>query len=122
LFLSHANHRTRRRAYEAIRAGGHWVEVAHSDLILPTVAVLWPVEAIHDFLDWYPAQPPRRNPDRADDGVLGRWMSKRSRKVLATLPSLVEHPDDTPSVAQPGRAPRHAIHYIGDADPLEIQW
>jgi hypothetical protein len=123
LFLGHANKRTRRRAWEAMKVGGHWVELAHSDLILPTVAVLWPVVKITQFLDWWAEQRPRRVPDKADDGVLGRWMAKRSQKVLATLPSLVEHPDDVYSFVKlvvPGF--RHAIHYIGDSDPLAIDW
>jgi hypothetical protein len=51
--------------------------------------------------------------------------------VLATVPSLVQHPDDTLSVkwnaeskvpSGTGNKRRRAFWYIGDDDPLDLDW
>lgn len=122
LFLPNMAMRTRRHANSAIIRGEHWIELHHSDW-MPVVAVLWPTVKIRSLLDWYDHRPPRRTPDRSDDGVCGRWMAATSQSVLATLPSLVEHPDDVASTWRVNRQPRRALWYIGDdVDPLGVAW
>ncbi len=63
----------------------------------PAVALAWPVEFIPDLLDYVDGRgwPPRFC---ADDEIIGRWLSATQRLPLATVPSLVEHPDDVPSL------------------------
>jgi hypothetical protein len=94
---------------------------------LPTVAVIWPrccVEAILAYSERHPF------PDRqvADDGNLGIWARAEGVTVLATMPSLVEHRDDTPSLmgkhhmsgANPSRI---ATCWMGEElSPLTLQW
>jgi hypothetical protein len=122
LFLPNMPMRTRRYARNAIIAGERWVELQRTDW-LPVVAVLWPTDKIRQFLRWFDAQPRRRRPDMSDDAVCGRWMRATGQKVLATLPSLVEHPDDQPSTWKSRRHPRHALWFIGDdVDPLGVEW
>jgi hypothetical protein len=121
LFLPNMAMRTRRHANQAILAGQHWVELQPADWV-PVIAVLWPADKISAFLRWYDAQPPRKTPDRSDDSVCGRWMRATGEKVVATLPSLVEHPDDVPSTWRRNRQPRRALWFIEDADPAAIPW
>jgi hypothetical protein len=93
----------------------------------PAIALAWPYEMIHDFLSWVNQQNwPRRF--RADDEIIGRWCRARHVVPLATVPSLVEHPDDVPSLIgrramcglNPDRIAACWIHE--DADPLSIDW
>ena len=99
---------------------------------LPVVAVLWPRVKVEEFLDWAKdAKLPGMPNPRSDDAVAGSWMKFTKQTVLATVPSLVEHPDDTPSVkwSVDSRVPsghknkrNRACWFIGDDDPLELDW
>jgi len=50
--------------------------------------------------------------------VVGYWARITKRQVWATVPCLVEHPDDVPSIAQTDRKAdgsdrgRRAIHFV----------
>lgn len=96
---------------------GRWV---------PAVALLWPVELIAPVVAWVDEQ---HYPEtfRADDEIIGRATTALGLPVLATVPSLVEHPDDLPSLIRParwarGRDPgRSAVCFI-DGDPLDLDW
>ncbi len=74
--------------------------------ITHVVAMVWPVADAAAFLDWFP--PPKTipgtkgEPYRSDDMVVGYWARITHRQIWATVPCLVEHPDDVPSVAQAG--------------------
>lgn len=99
---------------------------------MPVVAVLWPRTKAEEFLDWLPEKIPGLNaPWRSDDAVCGAWMKFTRQTVLATVPSLVEHPDDVLSVkwSAESRVPsghmnksNRAFWFIGEDDPLEIDW
>jgi hypothetical protein len=101
----------------------------HHATFMPVVATLWPKGKAEAFLRWAHDNPKRlghQNP-RSDDSVAGRWMRLTGQRVLATCPSLVEHPDDVPSsIGLRARAGddkgRVAAFYIGDSDPLDIDW
>ncbi len=64
---------------------------------MPAVAVVWPVElverllAVVDHARWHVEQ-------KADDGILWRAMVGLGVHPVATVPSIVEHPDTIPSV------------------------
>jgi hypothetical protein len=97
---------------------------------LPMVAVLWPVHVARSFIEWT-EENPRRLPGgpeaRSDDAIGGRWVRFARQRVRVTVPSLVQHPDDVPSTigkkAQAGvNKARVAALYIGNGDPLEIDW
>lgn len=96
------------------------------DQWVPAVAVIWPVGVIRPILDWvdeqdYPVQ------FRADDEILGRATRALSIPILCTVPSLVEHPDITPSImgkyrSKAGEDPNRVAACFIDGDPLDIDW
>jgi hypothetical protein len=90
------------------------------------VAILWPREAVESFLAWSPtAKVPGPQPPRSDDSVFGYWARTTHRQIWATVPCLVEHPPrgtDTSLIGNEFKGGRQAIAFIGDADPLEIDW
>lgn len=97
--------------------------------LLPTVALLWPTSVIASVLAWVDVQrwPPKFT---ADDEILGRAARALGIPVVATVPSLVQHPDVVPSVSgnrwrsMAGRNPnRVAACFIHpDCDPMAIEW
>lgn len=96
---------------------------------LPVVATCWPVDMIPRMLTFVDAQ---RWPERfrADDEITGRFLRHSGIVPCATVPSLVEHPDMTPSLVGRRHAGgadvgRIAACFIGDCDecdPLEMEW
>lgn len=92
---------------------------------LPTIAVVWPVEVIPRVLEFaasagWPAD------FLADDEVLGRALLGLGLVAVATVPSLVDHPDVVPSVigrhpaAAGGRPERVAAYFL--EDPSGVDW
>jgi hypothetical protein len=129
LFLGGAPVRTAREAARTLRRGGRYVDVHRGEWV-PVIAVLWPVEAAARLLEWCDRDdvklPGHPNP-RSDDAVVGKWAKLNRERVTATVPSLVQHPDIEPSLigkrARAGRtAWRVAAHWIGEEDPLDMQW
>lgn len=128
LFLGGLPRRTAAMAAKLNARGLPYVDVHGADFV-PVVATMWPTEVARSFLDWCDQNPLRlghRDP-RSDDAVAGRWMRYTRHKVVCTIPSLVQHPDDVPSTigkrASAGRdRNRVAAFWIGDNDPLDINW
>lgn len=98
--------------------------------LCPVVAVMWPIEAARDFLEWttssrLPGDTLPSGP-RSDDAVVGEWVRRTGRTVWVTVPSLVEHPDEEDSIwkgPQTGPGGRKALFWIGpDANPLDLDW
>lgn len=118
----------RQTVHTMMRANGHLVPLAFRDF-LPVVAVVWPVELAASFIEWtrmakLPGMP---RPPKSDDAVAGAWKRHMRQDVYVTVPSLVEHPDDVPSTVGRRAANgedkgRVAAMYIGERDPLEIDW
>jgi hypothetical protein len=58
------------------------------------------VQEIAPFLEWADSQ--RTIEDvrwRSDDAIIGMWMrQERQVRPLATVPSLIDHPDEQPSL------------------------
>lgn len=95
---------------------------------MPAVATMWPRSEIAPSLAYVDAQ---RWPDNftADDEIIGRCARALSIPVVATVPSLVEHPDEVQSIAGQWRPMagknlrRVAACFIADdCDPLAIDW
>jgi len=124
LFVGGLPGKTRNNFYEAIAGGARWSQVYFRE-IHHVVALCWPIPLVHELLKWYEtAKIPGPKPPVSDDAVIGAWIKstyadRRVRKtVWATVPCLVEHPDDLPSVVQRpdriGDKGRRAIAFIDD--------
>ncbi len=128
LWLGGQPKRAAHAATMATGAGRHWIDL-YRGAWLPAVAVLWPAAVVLEpgaWVDEYPRYAGRQ-PHRADDGVLGSWAGHVRQRVRIAVPSLVEHPDETPSLigrkAMGGRnRGRVAAFHVGGGDPLEIDW
>lgn len=100
-----------------------------TDSWVAAVAVIWPVRTVAPVVEWVDAQ---RWPVEfsADDEILGRATRALGIPVVATVPSLVQHPDMVESVTGRRRAAygenldRVAWCFADDAgcDPLELDW
>lgn len=112
-----------RRIIEAQRSRNPWAELSHTDF-LPVVATCWPVPLARLFLDWAVAHALPR--DRSDDGLAGRWIRHRALRPLATVPSLVEHPDVERSLigkrAMAGKNPARVALVRPYDDITSIDW
>ncbi len=103
--------------------------IATSSAFLPIVAVLWPIEKARHFYAWGsdPNRLRQRNGkvfvDRSDDAMGGRWWRSTVQRVVATIPSLVEHPDDVISTIARENCGRTALFWHGeDFDALSVDW
>lgn len=124
LFVGGLSGRTRKDFWQAQKSGARWAPVFFRE-VHHVVALCWPITLVHEFLDWFPtAKIPGPKPPLSDDAVIGSWIKstysdrRKRRNVWATVPCLVEHPDDLPSVVQGprklGDAGRKAIAFIDD--------
>jgi len=69
----------------------------HTGSWVPVVALVWPAHTIPPFLEWAALKYPVTK-RRADDAIVGSYAREHRTEVLATVPSLVDHPDDVPSL------------------------
>lgn len=107
-------------------AGRAWVDLCPWQWF-PCVAAVWPAEIAARIVEWADRERVSPQLTRSDDGNLGRFMARHRLTALATVPSLVEHPDTEPSLigrkakagADRGRV---ACLHIGDRDPAGIRW
>ena len=90
----------------------------------PVVGMLWPVEKAAEFLRWVEENPRRlghREP-RSDDSVVGKWCANTHQTIRFTIPSLVDHMADQPSV-KGGPTPASSMKAIWFAeDGLNYDW
>jgi hypothetical protein len=129
VFLGLLPMRTRKAALEAGKRGERFVDIHHGDF-MPVVATLWPVDKAREFAEWattHQRVTHRRNGtpfvERSDDAMAGRWMRSTRQRVLATIPSLFEHPDDVPSTIARKPSGRTALFWHGpDWDASEVSW
>ena len=128
LFLSRQPKRTFNQA--SLKYGKTRYVLTHPQDLVHVVAILWPVEKAREFLAWVDENP-RRLMGRtfhSDDATVTRWMRMTRQAIRCTVPSIVEHPDDVPSTVNQNRvrngndAGRVAGYWIGDGDPLELDW
>lgn len=109
----------------SIDAGCPWAALNPRRWV-PAVAVCWPADRIGEALGWVDEQgwPPTFY---ADDEIIGHIARALGFDVCATVPSLIEHDDHVQSIGRRRAAhgrdkTRVAAHFIGDADPLLIDW
>ncbi len=99
LYLSRLPRDASSRAEKARKRNDRYVHLSWRSF-LPIVAVLWPRHKAVEFAEWAdlnPQLPGQREP-RSDDAMAGVWKMRNRETVLATVPSLVEHPDREPSI------------------------
>lgn len=114
LFLAAAPAGSARWARRARAAGEPFSEMARGDWI-PTVGLVWPMKDATEFSRYLKRVQPHM---WADDPIVGGWVNATKRRVVATVPSLVQHPDVEPSLIgrKAGRgknANRVALHFTG---------
>lgn len=111
-------------------AGRHasWAELREPRWI-PAVAILWPVELAARALEWIDAQTTWPKDFTADDEIVMRAMRGIGEVALATVPSLVDHPDRVQSIISKKRRPgfgsdtgRSAVYFLRDPDPFSIDF
>lgn len=104
--------------YTARRDGIPWAELPLGSWV-PVVASSWSRYLAENLIEWSQTNVPPQW--RADDEICGRFLHWAGVPMLASVPSLVEHPDTEPSVMNghrrvgDGRDPgRRAYFFIGD--------
>lgn len=124
-FVAGAPREYRDSVYRACNASRPFAELRNSRWT-PAVALAWPKAMIAPLLEFVDAQ---NWPQvfRADDEIIGRFTRHAEVQVLATVPCLIEHPDEVASTvgmrAAAGRnLDRVSCCFIGDCDPATINW
>ena len=111
---------------DACYRGKQWAEIPRPAFV-PVVAVVWP-RADAEALLAYAEEKPFALGRTSDDANVAEWMRVTRRTFWMTVPSLADHPDDTPSLmnqpAMNGRNPaRTACCWAGrDWSPSQIDW
>ncbi len=123
LFTSNQALQTRKDYWARMRAGEAWCPLNQREWV-NVVALAWPTSLIPKFLAWADGKGFGVTRGRADDAIVGEWARMTRTQVLATVPSLVEHPDWEPSVAQPnrrGKGPRTALLFASEG-AAHVDW
>jgi hypothetical protein len=129
LFFSKVPKRTYHLAL--LRHGKSRYVSTHGQDLVHVVGILWPVSKAREFTDWIEENPKRIRGDQlstSDDANVTRWMRLTSQVIRCTIPSIVQHPDDVPSIVNQSKvrggsdSGRTAAFWIGDGDPLELDW
>lgn len=91
---------------------------------MPVVATCWPEGAPAECLTWLAEKPGAVT--RSDDHNVGRWLRKSQRRAVGTVPCLVDHMDDTPSLirtrSQRVGGRRAAVPWDRIGNPAELVW
>ncbi len=89
LFVAGAPVASARALMRAEKAGEAAADMCPGDWV-PTVALAWPIADAAEFGKYLK----RVGPEQwADDTIVGGWVRRTRRRVVATVPSLVQHPD-----------------------------
>lgn len=95
-----------------------WVE-GFPGAWVPALALAIPARLAHSLAAFHDGTAPI-----ADDDVYGRWCRENGLPWYATIPSLVNHDDEVPSLMrdQYARGSRRAACWVGEADPGLVDW
>jgi len=98
--------------------GAHWVQ-GFANTWVPALALAIPSRLVASLADYDDGSRPV-----ADDDVYGRWTREHGLPWYATIPSLVDHDDDAPSLMRNpySTGARVAACPIGLTDPSLIDW
>lgn len=120
LFVPHTLRRGSRDLIEACQQDKAWVELVQGEWV-PVVALVWPRVHIGPFLAWADQHGYTADKHRADDAIVGNYCRAIRQPPVATVPSLVEHPDIEPSLVMNRTGERRARCYVGNEAHL-IDW
>jgi hypothetical protein len=125
LFVGGAPPRSSQAVIAAGERGCSYAELPPTDW-LPCVGTVYPPAHVAGILAFVGARDWRHG-HLGDDHRLGEYVRARGVMALATIPNLVQHPDEIRSLigthALAGLNPaRVSCCWIGDYDPLEIDW
>lgn len=125
LFVGGAPPRSARNVIVAGAHGDLYAELDPSEW-LPCVATVYPADHARGILDYVDARTWSHG-HLGDDHRLGEYIRHRHTTALATVPNLVQHPDNVPSIM--GTHPLGGLNparvsccFIGDYDPLDLDW
>lgn len=98
-----------------------WSPLHPTERFVPTVALVYPRALVDDLLgceEGWVTSP------IADDEIVGQWRRRRGLEVWCTIPNLVQHDEEAPSVLLGHREsrPRYACCFIGQHSPALIDW
>lgn len=95
-----------------------WVRGSPASFV-PALALAIPAPLVASLAEFHDGTEPI-----ADDEVYGRWCRAEGYPWFATIPSLVNHDDDAPSLMRDpyARGSRTASCWIGNTDPHLIDW
>lgn len=105
---------------KAAEQGSAYARLPVFGAYLPSVCLLWPARLIDLLKDWRPV---KERVAAADDAMLAMFCRRVAYvdSYLATVPSLVEHPDSVPSLMGTSRRQsRSALHPPGDL--ASVDW
>lgn len=129
LFLSKFPRRTHNMAL--LKYGKTRYVDTHSQDLVHVCGILWPVHKAREFTDWIDENPKKIRGEAlstSDDANVTRWMQLTKQRIRCSIPSIVQHPDDVPSIVNQAKvkggadSARTAAFWIGDGDPLELDW
>lgn len=105
------------RVKHAKKSGAAWAEIGNG-LAVPVVATAWPAGLALDFVADVEAA--RFRITRSDDAAVAKFVARRDVQVMATVPSIVEHPDDVASLIGErsgyGKNPARKAAFMADLD------
>lgn len=98
-----------------------WSPLHPTERFVPTVALAYPRGLVDDL---YGCPEGDVHLPIADDEVVGQWRRRRGLPVWCTVPNLVQHDEEAPSVLLGHREsrPRYACCFIGAHSPALIDW
>lgn len=127
-FVGSQSYEHAQNVYGAAGRGESWAQLGTQTWV-PVVALLWPARLARELPPWADAKFESEWPldVRADDAVAGHFLRERGESVLASVPSLVQHPDVIASIIHgrgfDGNLPdRQAACWIADCDVTTIDW
>jgi hypothetical protein len=129
LFVGGLPGRNLRVFWHTLASGKRWMRLDNLRVV-HVVALLWPTPLAREFLEWTETArlPGHKGLPRSDDEIVGSFVRLTKRSVFATVPCLVEHPDDVDSTCHRRRADgadkgRCAIQWVGsEDDPATFDW
>ena len=117
--------RIARQAIREAKAGRRYFDARFRiNEFCPVLGMIWPVRKAAEFLDWVEENPRRLGSavPRSDDSVVGKWCANTHQTIRFTIPSLVQHLADEPSV-KGGPTPASKMRAIWFAqDGTHYEW
>lgn len=110
---------------QASKAGVRFVDF-HPYSWVPAVCVVWPAVMVRQILMWAKKEGLDDPANRSDDALLARFCQKHRVWPVATVPSLVQHPDIELSLigrrAWAGKQPSRVACIAPPLDLSAIEW